>query len=94
MKTVLDRIVVKLIKAPEVSKGGIYLPNRSEENEMIPRAKVLEVGPGRVDNNGKKIEMNVKVGDTVMFQKSIAVYIKVEAEDYYIIRDSDILIIL
>jgi chaperonin GroES len=89
LKPLGDRVVVKPTPKEEVSKGGIVIPDTAREKPQ--EGEVLAVGPGRIDDNGKRIEMEVKVGDKVMYAKYAGTDIKEDDEELVILRDSDIL---
>jgi len=84
-----DRIVVKPIEREEVTKGGIVLPDTAKEKPQ--EGKVLAVGPGRLSEDGKRIAMDVKVGDVVLYVKYGGTEIKIDDEEVIILRESDIL---
>ena len=84
-----DRLVVKPTEREEVTKGGIVLPDTAKEKPQ--EGKVLAVGPGRLSDDGKRIAMDVKVGDTVIYAKYGGTEIKIEDEELVILRESDIL---
>ena len=87
-----DRVVVKMCEAEETTKSGIILSSGSKEKPQI--AEVVEVGPGEVDENGKRVEMQVKKGDKVITSKYSGNEIKYEGIDYIIVKQSDILAIV
>lgn len=84
-----DRVVVKPMTEEEVSKGGIILPDTAKEKPQ--RGQVIAVGPGRLDEDGKRIAMEVKKGDKVIYSKYAGTEIKEDDEEYLILRESDIL---
>ena len=84
-----DRIVVKPIEREEVTKGGIVLPDTAKEKPQ--EGKVLAVGPGRLSEDGKRIAMDVKVGDVVLYVKYGGTEVKIDGEELIILRESDIL---
>jgi chaperonin GroES len=84
-----DRLVVKPIEQEEVTKSGLVLPDTAKEKPQ--EGKVLAVGPGRMSEDGKRIPMDVKVGDTVIYAKYGGTEIKVEGEEMMILREGDIL---
>ncbi|MBR6784328.1 MAG: co-chaperone GroES [Clostridia bacterium] len=91
LKPLADRVVVKMVEAEETTKSGIILTGAAKEKPQI--AEVVEVGPGgNVD--GKDIVMTVKVGDKVITGKYSGTEIKLEGEEYIIVRQSDILAIV
>jgi chaperonin GroES len=84
-----DRLVVKPIEREEVTKGGIVLPDTAKEKPQ--EGKVVAVGPGRLSEDGKRIAMDVKVGDIVIYSKYGGIDYKLDDEDVLILRESDIL---
>ena len=84
-----DRLVVRPIEREDVTKGGIVLPDTVKEKPQ--EGKVLAVGPGRVSEDGKRIAMEVKVGDVVIYAKYGGTEIRIDDEDLIILRESDIL---
>lgn len=92
IKPLNDRVLIKMIEAEETTKSGIILSAGSQEKPQI--AEVVEVGPGEVDENGKKVEMQVKKGDKVITSKYSGNEIKYEGIDYIIVKQSDILAIV
>ena len=89
LEPLADRLVVKPIEREEVTKGGIVLPDTVKEKPQ--EGEVLAVGPGRMTEEGKRIAMDVKVGDIVIYAKYGGTEIKVEDEELMILRESDIL---
>jgi chaperonin GroES len=84
-----DRVVVKPMPKEEVTKGGIVLPDTAKEKPQ--EGKVLAVGPGKLTEDGKRIAMDVKVGDKVIYAKYGGTEIKDGDEELIILRESDIL---
>ena len=84
-----DRVLVKPIEKEEVTVGGIVLPDTAQERPQ--EAEVVAVGPGRISDEGKRIELEVKVGDRVVYSKYAGTEIKEEGEDYLLLRESDLL---
>lgn len=84
-----DRVIVKPIESEEVTKGGIVLPDTAKEKPQ--EGKVLAVGPGRLSEDGKRIAMDVKVGDVVLYVKYGGTEVKIEGEELMVLRESDIL---
>jgi len=84
-----DRVVVQPIPKEEVTKGGIVLPDTAKEKPQ--EGKVIAVGPGRLTDDGKRIAMDVKVGDIVIYAKYGGTEIKEDDEELMILRESDIL---
>ena len=89
LQPLADRLVVKPIEREEVTKGGIVLPDTVKEKPQ--EGKVVAVGPGRLSEDGKRIAMDVKVGDTVVYAKYGGTEIKIDDEELIILRESDIL---
>ena len=92
IKPLGDRVLVEAIEAKDVMKGGIYIPDSAKEKPQ--EAKVIAVGPGKKDDNGKLIPMEVKVGDTVLTSKYGGTEIKIDDKEYKILNSSDILAIV
>ena len=84
-----DRVVVKPIPKEDVTKGGIVLPDTVKEKPQ--EGKVLAVGPGKMTDDGKRIAMDVKVGDVVIYAKYGGTEIKEGKDELIILRESDIL---
>lgn len=89
IKPLNDRVLIKMVEAEETTKSGIILSSGSQEKPQI--AEVVEVGPGGLDENGKKIEMQVKKGDRVIISKYSGTEVKYEGEEYIIVKQNDIL---
>ena len=84
-----DRIVVRPIKREEVTKGGIILPDTAKEKPQ--EGEVIAVGPGKLTDDGKRLAMEVKRGDKVIYAKYAGTEIKQDDEELLILRDSDVL---
>jgi len=84
-----DRLVVKPIEREEVTKGGLVLPDTAKEKPQ--EGEVLAVGPGRLSEDGKRIAMDVKVGDIVVYARYGGTEYKIGDEEVIILRESDIL---
>jgi chaperonin GroES len=89
VKPLGDRVLVQPLEEKEVKKGGIIIPDTAKEKPQ--EGTVAAVGTGKLDDNGKKIEFNVKVGDKVLFSKYGGTEIKIDGENYLIMREDDIL---
>ncbi len=89
LQPMADRLVVKPIEREEVTKAGIVLPDTAREKPQ--EGKVLAAGPGRLSEDGKRIAMDVKVGDIVIYAKYGGVEYKIDDEEVMILRESDIL---
>ena len=84
-----DRVIVHPLEEKEVKKGDIIIPDTAKEKPQ--EGTVAAVGTGKLDDNGKKNEFNVKVGDKVLISKYGSTEIKIDAENYLIMREDDIL---
>ena len=84
-----DRLVVKPLQSEEKTKSGIYLPDTAKEKPQ--EGKVIAVGPGRMTDEGKRIAPDVEVGDVVLYTKYGGSEIKIDGEEFIIMRESDIL---
>ena len=87
-----DRILVERLEEKEVKKGGIIIPDTAKEKPQ--EAKVIAVGNGKVSDDGKKIPLDVKAGDRILFGKYSGSEVKLEEKEYLILREEDILAIL
>jgi chaperonin GroES len=92
LKPLADRVVVKAIQQEEKTKGGIVLPDTAKEKPQ--EGEVLAVGPGKLLDNGQRAPMEVKPGDKVLYAKYAGTEVKIDDEEYLIMRESDILAIL
>ena len=89
IKPLADRVLVKPIERETVSKGGIVLPDTVKEKPQ--EGKVIAVGDGKLSDDGKRVPLDVKVGDVVIYSKYGGTEIKVDEEELMILRESDIL---
>ncbi|GAB4473158.1 MAG: co-chaperone GroES [Anaerolineales bacterium] len=92
LKPLGNRVVVEPIEQEEVTAGGIVLPETAKEKPQ--KGKVLSVGPGERDDEGKRIPLDVKEGDTVLFAKYAGTEIKIDNKKLLILRESDLLAIV
>jgi chaperonin GroES len=92
VRPLADRIMVERQEESEVRKGGIIIPDTAKEKPQ--QGKVLAVGPGRFDEQGKRIPMDVKKGDTILFGKYSGNEIRMDDTDYLIMREEDVLAII
>lgn len=92
LKPLADRLVVEPIEQEEVTAGGIILPETAKEKPQ--QGKVLATGPGRTDDKGERVPMEVKVGDRVLYAKYSGTEVKLDGKKLLILRESDILAIL
>lgn len=91
IKPLADRVVIKMLEAEETTKSGIILTSAAKEKPQV--AEVVAVGPGGVVD-GKEVKMEVSVGDKVLISKYAGTEVKVDGEEYTILRQSDILAIV
>ena len=84
-----DRVLLKRIEAEEQVKGGIIIPDTVKEKPL--EAKVVAVGPGKVTDDGKKVSMEVKVGNRVLIGKYGGTEVEIEGEEHVIVQQDDIL---
>ena len=87
-----DRVLVQPLKEQEVKKGGIIIPDTAKEKPQ--EGKVIAVGTGKLDDNGKVIPFNVKKGDKVLMPKYGGTEVKIDDEDFQIVREEDILAVI
>jgi chaperonin GroES len=87
-----DRLVVRRIEEKETAQGGIIIPDTAKEKPQ--RGEVLAVGNGRILDDGKKIALDVKVGDKILFGKYSGNDIKIDGEEILIVREDDVLAVL
>lgn len=92
LKPLADRLVVEPIEQEEVTAGGIILPETAKEKPQ--QGKVIASGPGRTDDEGERIAMEVKVGDRVLYAKYSGTEIKLDGKKLLILRESDILAVV
>lgn len=91
LKPLADRVVVKMVESEETTKSGIVLPGSAKEKPQI--AEIIAVGPGAVVD-GKKVEMEVKIGDKVIMSKYSGTEVKFDGQEYTIIKQGDILAVV
>lgn len=84
-----DRILVKRMEEDMTTPGGIIIPDSAKEKPQ--RGKIVAAGQGRTSEDGKKIPLDVKVGDTILFGKYSGTELKLEGEDYLMMREEDVL---
>jgi chaperonin GroES len=92
VKPLADRILVKRVDEAEAKKGGIIIPDTAKEKPL--QAEVVAVGPGRHTEEGKRIAMDVKKGDKILIGKYSGTEIKLEGDEYVILREDDVLAIV
>lgn len=89
IKPLHDRVLVKRVEAETKTSGGIIIPDTAKEKPL--RGEVFAVGPGKVLSDGKTHTICVKVGDVILFDKYAGTEVRVDGEDYLIMREDDIL---
>ncbi|WP_240377487.1 co-chaperone GroES [Bacillus piscicola] len=92
LKPLGDRIIIEQIQTEEKTQSGIVLPDSAQEKPQ--EGKVVAVGNGRVTDNGERIALEVKEGDSVIFSKYAGTEVKYEGTEYLILRESDVLAVI
>jgi chaperonin GroES len=92
LRPLADRVIVKQTEAEEKTKSGIYLPDAAKEKPT--KGKVIAVGPGKLSEKGKPMEVGVRTGDSVYYGKYAGTDVEVDGEKYVILRENDILGVL
>ena len=87
-----DRILVERLEEKEIKRGGIIIPDTAKEKPQ--EGKVVAVGTGKVNDEGKKVPLDVKAGDKILFGKYSGSEVKIEDKEYLILREEDVLAIL
>jgi len=91
VKPLADRVVVKASEDTEQMRGGLYIPDTAKEKPQM--GEVMAVGPGKFED-GKRVDMELKVGDKVLYGKYSGTEVTVDAEQYLILRESDVLAVV
>jgi chaperonin GroES len=92
VKPLADRVVVKPLDESEQMRGGLYIPDTAKEKPS--QGEVVAVGPGKLSDEGARLELDVKVGDKVLYGKYSGTDVTLDGEEYLILRESDILAIV
>ena len=92
LKPLQDRVIVRQSSAEEKTASGIVLPDSAKEKPT--KGKVIAVGPGKLDDNGRPMELGLRVGDTVYYGKYSGTDIEVDGQKFVILRESDVLGVL
>lgn len=87
-----DRVIISALPQEEMTKGGVILPDTAKEKPQ--QGEVVAVGKGRVSDTGELIKMTVKVGDRVLYGKYSGTEVKIEGEEYLIVKESEILAVI
>ena len=89
VRPLADRVLVKPLEAVETKKGGIIIPDNAKEKPQ--RGEVMAVGPGKLDDKGSLVKLELKVGDKVLYGKYAGTEVSVDGQDLLIMRESDVL---
>ncbi len=92
VKPLADRVLIRPIEMTEVKKGGIIIPDTAKEKPV--EGEIMEVGPGRLTEDGKKIPMEIKKGDRVLYGKYSGTEVTIDGNEYLIMRESDVFAIV
>lgn len=92
VKPLADRVVVKPLDESEQMRGGLYIPDTAKEKPS--QGEVMAVGPGKISDEGARIEMDVSVGDKVLYGKYSGTDVTLDGVEYLILRESDVLAII
>ena len=92
IKPLADRVVVKPLEQEEVKKGGIIIPDTAKEKPV--QGEIMAAGPGRLDDTGKRVDLEVKIGDKILYGKYSGTEVTIDDQDYLIMRESDVLAVL
>lgn len=92
LKPLNDRVLVKRLEVEEMTAGGIYIPDSAKEKPL--KGEIVAAGPGKLDDNGERAAMTVKVGDTVLFAKYAGSEVAIDGEEVLVMREDDILAIV
>ena len=92
LKPLGDRVVIRVLEQEEKTASGIFLPDTAKEKPS--QGEVVAVGPGKVQDDGKRVALDVKVGDKIIFSKYAGIEVKFEGTKYLIVSERDILAII
>ena len=92
IKPLADRVVIKALEESEQMRGGLYIPDTAKEKPS--QGEVVAVGPGKFSDDGERVEMEVKVGDKVLYGKYSGTEVTYEGDEYLIMREADIFAIV
>ena len=87
-----DRVILKRLASEEKTKGGIIIPDSAQEKPI--EAEVIAVGPGKIGDDGERLTLTLEAGNRVLFAKYSGTEVKIEGEDYLIMREEDILAVI
>ena len=92
VRPLADRLLVKREEASETVRGGIIIPDTAKEKPQ--EGKVVAVGPGRLDDDGKRVPLEVKKGDRILMGKYAGTEVKIDGDDHLIMREDDVLAVI
>ncbi|MBN1575227.1 MAG: co-chaperone GroES [Chitinispirillaceae bacterium] len=92
VKPLSDRIIIRPLEAEQKTAGGIIIPDNAKEKPQ--KGEVIAIGAGKIADNGQKIDMSLKTGDTVLYGKYSGTEVSIDGTDYLIMRESDVLAVL
>lgn len=92
LKPLADRVVVEPLEEEQMTATGVYLPDTAQERPM--KGKIIAVGPGRLDDEGKRVAVEVKVGDTVLYAKYAGTEVKLADKELLVLKETDILAVI
>lgn len=92
VKPLADRVVVKPLEETEQMRGGLYIPDTAKEKPQ--QGEIVAVGPGKLSEEGKRLELDLKVGDKVLYGKYSGTEVTLDDSQYLILRESDVLAVL
>ena len=92
IRPLADRVVIKALDESEQMRGGLYIPDTAKEKPS--QGEVVAVGPGKISDDGKRLGMDVKVGDKVLYGKYSGTDVTLDGDEYLILRESDVLAII
>ncbi len=92
VRPLADRVVIKALEESEQMRGGLYIPDTAKEKPQ--QGEVIAVGPGKLSDEGNRIEPELKVGDKVLYGKYSGTEVTVDNEQYLILRESDVLAVI
>jgi chaperonin GroES len=92
MKPLADRVVIKVLEGEDMTPGGLHIPATAKEKPQ--KGEVVAIGPGRVDESGHKIAMELKVGDKVLYAKYSGGEVTIDGQEYLIVKESDVLAVI
>ena len=92
LKPLGDRVVIRVLEQEEKTASGIFLPDTAKEKPS--QGEVVAVGPGKLQDDGKRVALDVKVGDKIIFSKYAGTEVKVDGKEYLILSERDVLAVL